>query len=62
MRYAICNETFGDWPLAKACECAASCGYTGLEIAPFTLAPLVTDVSTAARVEIGRTLAAAGLD
>ncbi len=62
MRYAICNETFGDWPLAKACECAASCGYTGLEIAPFTLAPLVTDVSTAARVEIRRTLAAAGLD
>ena len=62
MRYAICNETFGDWPLAKACECAASCGYTGLEIAPFTLAPLVTDVSTAARVEIQRTLAAAGLD
>ena len=62
MRYAICNETFGDWPLAKACECAASCGYTGLEIAPFTLAPLVTDVSVAARAEIRRTLAAAGLD
>ncbi len=62
MRYAICNETFGDWPLAKACECAASCGYTGFEIAPFTLATLVTDVSTAARTEIRRTLAAAGLD
>ena len=62
MRFAICNETFGDWPLAKACECAASCGYTGLEIAPFTLAPLVTDVSAAARAEIQRTLAAAGLD
>ena len=62
MRYAICNETFGDWPLAKACECAASCGYAGLEIAPFTLAPLVTDVSAAARAEIRRTLAAAGLD
>jgi len=39
-----------------------SFGYTGLEIAPFTLAPLVTDVSTAARVEIRQTLAAAGLD
>lgn len=62
MRYAICNETFGDWPLAKACEYAAACGYTGLEIAPFTLAPLATDVSDAARAEIRRTLDAAGLD
>jgi sugar phosphate isomerase/epimerase len=61
-RYAICNETFGDWPLARACECAASCGYTGLEIAPFTLAPLAVDVSAAARAEIRRTLAAHGLD
>ena len=34
MRYAICNETFDDWPLVKACECAASCGYTGLEPNP----------------------------
>ena len=62
MRFAICNETFGAWPLARACEFAVSCGYTGLEIAPFTLAPLVTDVSSAARAEIRRTLAASGLD
>ena len=62
MRFAICNETFAEWPLAKACEFAASCGYTGLEIAPFTLAPLVTDVSASARTEIRRTLAGAGLD
>lgn len=62
MRYAICNETFGDWTLEKACEHAAACGYTGLEIAPFTLAPLATDVSAADRVGVCRTLADAGLD
>ena len=61
-RYAICNETFGDWPLAKACDMAAACGYSGLEIAPFTLAPLATDVSAATRGEIRRTIARAGLD
>jgi sugar phosphate isomerase/epimerase len=62
LRYAICNETFGDWPLAKACDFAAACGYTGLEVAPFTLAALATDLSAAARGEIRRTIARAGLD
>jgi sugar phosphate isomerase/epimerase len=62
IRYAICNETFGDWPLAKACDFAASCGYSGIEIAPFTLAPLATDLPAAARGEIRRTVARAGLD
>lgn len=62
MRYAICNETFGEWPLAKACDFAAACGYTGIEIAPFTLAPLVTDLSAAARGDIRRTIARSGLD
>jgi sugar phosphate isomerase/epimerase len=61
-RYAICNETFGDWPLAKASDFAAECGYSGLELAPFTLAPLATDLSPQARGEIRRTIAQAGLD
>lgn len=62
MRFAICNETFGDWPLAKACDFAAECGYTGVEIAPFTLAQLATDIGPAARGEISRTIARAGLE
>jgi len=61
-RYAICNETFGDWPLAKACDFAAACGYTGLEVAPFTLAPLVTELTGLERSEIRRTIARAGLE
>jgi len=61
-RYAICNETFGDWPLERACDLAAASGYTGLEIAPFTLAARAGDVTPQARGEIVRTLARAGLE
>jgi len=61
-RYAICNETFGDWPLSRACDFAAECGYSGIEIAPFTLAALAGGLSTQARGELRRTIARAGLD
>ena len=62
LRYAICNETFTDWPFAKACDAAVAYGYTGIEIAPFTLAELATDISAATRGELRRTIARAGLD
>src|SRR5712692_2989296 len=45
MRYAICNETFEGWDHARICRFAAELGYTGLELAPFTLAPRITDVT-----------------
>ena len=62
LRYSICNETFGDWPLERACEMAAGCGYAGLELAPFTLAPLASDLTAADRTRIRRTIESAGLE
>ena len=62
MRLAICNETFGDWPFEKACAAAAEAGYTGIEIAPFTLATYVTEISSARRTELRKQARQAGLE
>jgi sugar phosphate isomerase/epimerase len=48
-RYAICNETFEGWEHAKVCCTVAELGYQGLEIAPFTLAPRISQVSSEQR-------------
>ena len=61
MNYAICNETFDGWDHARVCGRIAELGYTGLEVAPFTLAPLITDVSSARRSELRRTAESAGV-
>ncbi|MEZ6141770.1 MAG: sugar phosphate isomerase/epimerase family protein [Zavarzinella sp.] len=53
-KYAICNETFQDWPHEKVCQTVREIGYTGLEIAPFTIAPYITEVSTSQRQELRR--------
>lgn len=60
-RYAICNETFEGWSFERACAFAAQCGYTGLELAPFTLADRVTDIAAQRRRDIRRTVEKAGL-
>ncbi len=61
MKFAICNETFQDWPFEKAFAFAADCGYTGIEIAPFTIADHAAAISATQRAEVRRQADAAGL-
>jgi sugar phosphate isomerase/epimerase len=61
MRYAICNETFEGWDHARVCAQVAELGYEGLEIAPFTLAPRIGDVSAHRRRELRNAAEANGL-
>jgi len=46
MKFAICNELFEGWDFSRVCHFVKSAGYDGLEVAPFTLAPLITDLTT----------------
>lgn len=57
MKFAICNEIYQGWKLEDTFAHAARVGYAGVEIAPFTLADAVTDISTTERQRI-RDLAA----
>lgn len=60
-RYAICNETFEDWDFSHICQQVAELGYQGLELAPFTLANRVTDISASQRRQLRRDADVCGL-
>ena len=52
MKFAICNEIYQGWKLDDTLVHAARLGYAGVEIAPFTLANAVTDISGGERQRI----------
>lgn len=61
IRLGICNELFEGWEFDRVCRTVKAIGFDGLEIAPFTLAPRITDVSPARRRELKATVEGAGL-
>jgi sugar phosphate isomerase/epimerase len=54
MKFAICQELFENWDWLRQCQFMAETGYTGIELAPFTLASRITDVSADRRQELRR--------
>jgi sugar phosphate isomerase/epimerase len=61
MKFAICNEIFRGWKIEDVFAYARRLGYDAVEIAPFTLADSVTDISAAERERIAQAAGAAGI-
>jgi D-psicose/D-tagatose/L-ribulose 3-epimerase len=60
-KHAICNEVYVQWPFEKACASIRRIGYTGIEIAPFTLAERPAEISAADRRQYRETIRSQGL-
>jgi sugar phosphate isomerase/epimerase len=61
MKFGICNETFQGWKIDDVFTYCARIGYDAVEVAPFTLAKYVTDISAAERTRIRESAARAGI-
>ena len=62
MKLAICNEMFEDWKIEDVFIYTAELGYEAVEIAPFTLADSVLDISDAERSRIRKAADAAKVE
>ncbi len=62
MRFAICQELYVDWDWERQCRFSAELGYTGLELAPFTVGARITDVSAEQRSTMRRQAEEAGME
>jgi len=62
MKFALCNEMFGNRPVAEICSVAGRLGYHGIEIAPFTLARSAEGVTSRQRKQARKIIEDEGLE
>ena len=63
MKFGICSEIFQGWDdIDRVMSFVRETGYHGIEIAPFTLAKYVTDISPVERARIASSAAAHGVE
>lgn len=60
-KQAICNEVYQGWPFHEACKSIRTIGYSGIEIAPFTLSETPAAVSVAERKQYRGIISSEGL-
>jgi D-psicose/D-tagatose/L-ribulose 3-epimerase len=61
MKLSLCNEVLRDFEFARQCVVAAELGYTGLEVAPFTLGDDAYRMPPAQRAGLRRAAQEAGV-
>jgi D-psicose/D-tagatose/L-ribulose 3-epimerase len=61
-KYALCNEVFQKMDFAASCRIVKSAGFSGIEIAPFTLADHLDEISPARRKELRDIIKSEGLE
>ncbi|MBS1227100.1 MAG: tagatose 3-epimerase [Proteobacteria bacterium] len=61
MRFSLCNEVLAEMPFERQCELAATLGYQGLEIAPFTLSDTPEQITAREAARIRATVESFGL-
>ena len=62
MKFALCNETYGNQEFGKTCDHIAECGYDSIEIAPFTLKEDPREITESEALACGERARSAGLD
>ena len=62
MKFAICQELFEDTPWEEQCQIIAETGYTGIEVAPFTISDDLASVSTQTLLDMKSVAASFGLE
>jgi len=60
--HSMCNETFKQWRLEDTCKAIRKTGYTGIEIAPFTLTEDPVGIPTQKRREYSSIIRSEGLN
>jgi sugar phosphate isomerase/epimerase len=61
MKFAICQELFEGWDWDRQCRFISECGYTGIEIAPYTLGSHPRELDAARRRQLRSSAENSGL-